>query len=1657
MFSFNSNPMRKPHLSRWKWPAAWLASLLCFMLMAGSTPWPAALPVYLQQVLAQWQHWTQQVPEEKVYVHLDRPFYQPGESLWFTAYVRQGSDLRPSPVSDVVHVELRDPKGGVLQAHRMLVQAGRAQGEFALPAGSPGGRYTLRAYTQWMTQEAEPAIFEKEVMVQAVVTPRLKMKLDFEREAYGPGAHGQATLVLEGLDNAPLRRQTWQYQLKAGGEILSQGQGQTDETGQATIAFALPAALATPAVLLQVTVPYQGLTESISRAVPVVWDQIDLAFFPEGGDMVAGCRGRVAFRARDAHGQPADVAGYILDAAGDTVTAFRSFHHGMGACWLEPAPGQQYQAVLTEPFVSTQRWELPRPLPRGYSLRVDSISQTHAHLQVLSSEPGPIGLVATVRGQVVFAGEKVVTPGATAWTLSLADFPMGVAQFTLIDDRKIPRAERLAFVNTHRQMRIDVQTDRAQYLPRDEVTVTLRTTDDRGLPLPAQLSLAVVDDRLRHFADDQRSTLLSWLLLESDIREEVDEPAFYFDPEETKAAQARDYLLMTAGWRRFTWQAVASGTPPPVPGVAEQARIAGSLRDLRGLPVIGAEVWVGDFRAKTDDAGSFDLRGLHLHQAEQLRIALPAKHIQIVRHLRDYETGLHIRVGDVKGQVVDTAGQALPGAQVGLGGTSQTGVTDAEGRFRLTVALLAGETPYLEVQRAGYQGAKQAIPFGREPEPFTFALVERPVPLPQRYRRQPMATGVQPAPFNDDEVELEVAVNRAEAAMPVAGWAVPDAVAVPAPAAPLALEEPVVAVRDAVEEVPKEAAAPAIWAEDLVEEGPAIEPDIAEFIWSDEVAAPINLDQVRQQIGYPARAREAAIEGTVVVRVLVDKKGQYQQHEVVSSAHPLLSQAIAPYVAALQFAPAIQGGRPQDQWVQVPFRFRLDDAASTPVRILDVTPAAVWAQPVPQYYRVRQYPVQRYGAGQPETFRRADFRQTLHWDGLIETDRRGEAQVRFFTSDALTAFHLTVEGIGMDGSPGRATHTFFSQLPFALDVRMPPLLTAHDTLEVPLTLVNHTASAQRGRLSVTWPRNLIPLGDLPDEVRLPAGAATTLYLPCRVDTLALTDSLTVAFRSRAYGDAMTVPVQSRLRGFPARLAFSGDQARARYQATITDLVPGSLRARLIAYPDVAGEVLEGLEGMLREPHGCFEQTSSTTYPNLLVLRYLEETGQDQPAVRARAEALIAQGYARLLTFETSAGGFEWFGKAPGHEALTAYGLMEFADMARVYEGVDPALISRTAAWLLDRRDGSGGFTRNPRALHQFGLADEVTTSVYITYALSEAGITGIEREVDYAVQQAQRQGTPYLLALAANILLNQGRAAEAAPLLADLKALSLTAPAAREEATLYTAPGSGGLARQIEVNALALLAHMRAASPDRGEVHALAGWLRAQRSGAGTFGSTHSTVLALRALLAHARYARRTQAAGTLVVRAGGQPVARQAYAAGREAPIVLEGLEAALGEGTYDLEVVFEGGALPYTLALDWVTDLPVPAPACAVGLRPQLHRTELRMGETVRLDLNLENLQAVGQGMTMAIVGLPAGLSAQPWQLEALLEEEQVAFYELVGQELYLYFRQMEPGQVRQLGLDLKAEVPGTFVAQASRAYLYYTDEHKDWQLLPPVTIRR
>src|SRR5208337_2434022 len=210
-----------------------------------------------------------------------------------------------------------------------------------------------------------------------------------------------------------------------------------------------------------------------------------------------------------------------------------------------------------------------------------------------------------------------------------------------------------------------------------------------------------------------------------------------------------------------------------------------------------------------------------------------------------------------------------------------------------------------------------------------------------------------------------------------------------------------------------------------------------------------------------------------------------------------------------------------------------------------------------------------------------------------------------------------------------------------------------------------------------------------------------------------------------------------------------------------DAIPEASKIFVRLYPGPLSQVIEGMDSILRMPGGCFEQTSSSTYPNVLALDYMKRTKKLTPEVHAKAEGYIANGYQRLLTFEVPGGGFSWFGSAPANKILTAYGLMEFYDMSKVYD-VDPRLIQRTQQWLAAQQLADGSWKPdmsfiNEGATNRYN-SDVLRITAYIAWSLGNTGYQGpaIEKASQFVEAHMGEKPDAYTLAVIANFAASYG-------------------------------------------------------------------------------------------------------------------------------------------------------------------------------------------------------------------------------------------------------------------------------------------------------------
>ncbi len=682
---------------------------------------------------------------------------------------------------------------------------------------------------------------------------------------------------------------------------------------------------------------------------------------------------------------------------------------------------------------------------------------------------------------------------------------------------------------------------------------------------------------------------------------------------------------------------------------------------------------------------------------------------------------------------------------------------------------------------------------------------------------------------------------------------------------------------------------------------------------------------------------------------------------------------------------------------------------------------------------------------------RVDFAETLYWNTGVKTDpTTGEATVSFGLNDSVTTFRVFADAFASNGAVGTGNVGVEAVQPFYAEAKLPLEVTAGDRILLPIALINATIG------SLADPFLKIDLnGDFKVQKLLQGSAVINAN-----DRVRWIQPIDVGFgngqkdfvlnaKAGLYEDKVSRTLSVKPKGFPIESAFGGiiEPGKPVVQ-TITipeGVVSQSMISNTAVYPTPLANLTEALQRMIQDPNGCFEQTSSTSYPLTMAQQYfLSHAGVDPKLVETAREKLDV-GYKKLVGFWCPDRGYEWFGQDPGHEALTAFGLLHFTDMAQVRD-VDQNMISTTRSWLLKQKDGQGGFSRKRRALHSW-IEDKDCSNAYILWALLESGqsASDLKPELDSLKTAAAASQNYYVVALTANVLQLAGNKADAKKLMDRLVAKQKADGSI--DGVTSSIVGSGGDSLEVEGTAFATLAWLRDPAY-AGSVEKSIKFL-ADSCKDGRYGSTQATVLALRSIVTYDKQRARPKAPGKVQLYVDGQSVGDWvAFDKSTQGAIKLPDASELLTAGVHKVELKMDGGGpMPYSLAVKYNAITPASAKDCKLDLTAKMAQDKVMEGASTEANVTVINKTKDVIPNPVAIIGLPGGLEPRHDQLKELVKKGTIDAYEVLGREVVLYWRTL-PGNAKvQVPLSLIAAVPGTYTGPASRAYLYYTDEQKQW----------
>jgi uncharacterized protein YfaS (alpha-2-macroglobulin family) len=701
------------------------------------------------------------------------------------------------------------------------------------------------------------------------------------------------------------------------------------------------------------------------------------------------------------------------------------------------------------------------------------------------------------------------------------------------------------------------------------------------------------------------------------------------------------------------------------------------------------------------------------------------------------------------------------------------------------------------------------------------------------------------------------------------------------------------------------------------------------------------------------------------------------------------------------------------------------------------------------------------------------FPETLFWDPSAVTDAAGRLKLQIPMADSITTWRLTALASSQDGRLGAATAGIRVFQDFFIDLDLPVALTQNDEISVPVAVFNYLPEAQSVQLELQQEDWFELLDEPSKEISIEANDISVVYFRIRA-----VDFGSHALQVTGSGSKMSDAIRKDVTVYPDgkeitftisdRLAASGVTQKV---SIPEEAVPGTQKLAVKIYPGIVSQIVEGLDSMLRMPSGCFEQTSSTTYPNVLVLDYLQATAQASPETQFKAEDYINLGYQRLTTFEVEGGGFSLFGDAPADRMLTAYGLQEFSDMSRVHS-VDPAILERAANWLLAQQTSDGSWESDQGLVHESTWQslqnDRLPVTAYVVWSLIAAGFSDDARTqsgLAYIREHYSQADDPYVVALVANALVANDRENGDISDFTEGVLDQLAGMAKRDGESVYwesgvaTFMGSEGQTGSIETTALAAYALLRANLHADTANSALVFLVR-QKDSFGTWYSTQATVLSLKALLESVRAGAENVDASVTLSLDGGQvhtlKVTRENFDVVQVVRFddVRPGAESAVGitvEGEGQLMYQITGS---FYVPWDKVAEV-APQPEEAITIRVDYDRTELEVEEVITASVEVA-LNVEGNAEWALIdLGIPPGFTVMSDDLSALVARyedtpEDYAFptverYELTGRQILVYIANLSYGQSLTFDFRLQAKYPLRAQTPASSAYDYYNPDSR------------
>jgi TonB-dependent SusC/RagA subfamily outer membrane receptor len=515
-------------------------------------------------------------PQEKVYLQTDKPYYSAGEELWFKGYLVNATTLEPTALSQFIYVELIDKSDSVFYRVKIRKDSLGFSGHLKLKPEIPSGYYALRAYTYWMQNIDKDFFFRKNILIGNGIDDNVTSKI-----TYGTPIDGliPVTLTFTDASQNPISGkrvgiiQNWTSTLKKKMYMV------TNQAGKINWKISVDSKDNSKK---SIEISIEDVKYKNNFYLPEFSTDFDIQFFPESGVLLNNDLQSMAFKAIGKDGLSVNVTGKIFTDKNEEISEFSTLHKGMGKFAIQTQPNESYYALVKNANGIEKRFELPKTDAESVAIHL-LFNRNKILYEVVNQTSIPnqsLYLLIHSRGKVYVIQPLKNLEGQISESL----LPPGIVSFSVIDSLGHTFCERLSFVRNNSFPVISMESNKPSYGKRELVDLSLNVNSVLDKPVNGSFSISITDSRTVKL-DSLADNIQSYLLLSSDIKGYIEDPAAYFVDNKTGTREKTDLLMMTQGWRRFnTADIVKAIYKQPTFYMEEGQALSGKVLNLFNKP-----------------------------------------------------------------------------------------------------------------------------------------------------------------------------------------------------------------------------------------------------------------------------------------------------------------------------------------------------------------------------------------------------------------------------------------------------------------------------------------------------------------------------------------------------------------------------------------------------------------------------------------------------------------------------------------------------------------------------------------------------------------------------------------------------------------------------------------------------------------------------------------------------------------------------------------------------------------------------------------------------------------------------------------------------------------------------------------------------------------